>query len=474
MKTTIKTDICILGAGSGGLSLAAGAAQMGASVVLLEQDKMGGDCLNYGCVPSKALLAASKLAHVKSYASELGINYATCEIDFAKVNQHIKNVIAGIEPNDSVERFTQLGVKVILEAGKFVAPRIIETESHRIQARRIVIATGSSPAIPKIEGINDTFFLTNETVFDLTTAPQHLIIIGGGPIGCEMAQAHRRLGCEVTILECFEIMPKDDRKLVDVVRQQLLADGIKIYEYCQIDKVETINDQVVVNIEQQQRESQLTGSHLLVATGRKPNLTDLDLDAAGIIHSIKGINVDQRLRTNNKKVFAIGDVTGMYQFTHMANYHAGIVLKNILFRLPAKTDFRSVPWVTYTDPELAHVGLNEQQAFSLDDNIEILHFDYAENDRARAENLTHGKIKVIADRKGYILGVSIVGQHAGELLMPWILAIQRKLKLNAIAELIVPYPTLSEINKRVAGSFYTNFLFSKKVRRLVKWLSYLG
>ena len=468
---TFETDICVIGAGSGGLSVAAGASQMGARVVLIERGKMGGDCLNYGCVPSKALIAAGHRAEELRKAEVFGIKPSVPEVDFSKVHEHVHTVIGAIEPNDSVERFEGLGVHVIQATGRFTGPREVMAGGVTVRAKFFVVSTGSSAGVPPIPGLSDVPYLTNETVFDLRECPEHLIVIGGGPIGCELAQAHRRLGARVTVLEMFSILARDDPEAAEVVRRQLQREDVKLREGVQIVGVSEETGGVVVDINADGVSERINGSHVLVAAGRRPNLDGLNLEAAGIKYSPKGIDVDARLRSSNKRVFAIGDVAGALQFTHVAGYHAGIVIRNALFKLPAKANYKAVPWVTYTDPELANVGLTEDQAKErLSGDIRILRWPFGENDRAQAERKTDGFIKVIADRKGRIHGACIVGPHAGELILPWVLAVDQGLKIGAMASAIAPYPTRSEVTKRAAGSFYTASLFGDRTKKLVRFL----
>ncbi|MDS4009985.1 MAG: FAD-dependent oxidoreductase [Defluviicoccus sp.] len=475
MVRAISADICVIGAGSAGLSVAAGAAQMGARTVLIEAARMGGDCLNTGCVPSKALLAAAKAAANIRHAGRFGVQAGEPQVDFAAVNRHVHDVIAQIAPHDSVERFTGLGCTVIQERARFVDERTVEAGEQRIRARRFVIATGSRAAVPPIPGLADIPFLTNENIFENKVLPEHLIVIGGGPIGCEMAQAHRRLGARVSVLDLATILPKDDPDLVAVVRQALRADGITIEEGAKILKLERRDGGVAVEVADGDGEREIVGSHLLVAAGRRPNVEDLGLEAAGVQYGPKGIAVDQRLRTTNRRIFAAGDVAGSYQFTHLAGYHAGIVLRNTLFRLPAKVDIGALPWVTYTDPELAHVGLTEAQAHAEGrDDVRVLTSTFAENDRARTERATEGLIKVVVSKRGQVLGAGIAGARAGELILPWVLAVGQRMKIGTLAGVIAPYPTFSEISKRAAGSYYTPTLFSPRTRRLVRMLRWLG
>jgi pyruvate/2-oxoglutarate dehydrogenase complex dihydrolipoamide dehydrogenase (E3) component len=482
MTATIQTDLCIIGAGSAGLSIAAGASQMGAKVVLIEGHRMGGDCLNTGCVPSKSLLAAAKVAKIARASGKFGVDAGTPQVDFKKANAHVHDVIATIAPHDSVERFTGLGCTVIEAKAKFTGRDTVEAGGKVIKARRFIVATGSRAAIPPIPGLADVPYMTNETVFENTVLPDHLIIIGGGPIGCEMAQAHRRLGARVTILDAASILPKDDPEAVDVVRKRLIAEGIDIRERIKIARVEkgASGDGITAGIAivlagADGTEEKLTGSHLLVAAGRKVNVEGLGLEAAGVDYTPRGITVDARLRTTNPKVYAAGDVAGGYQFTHLAGYHAGIIIRNILFRVPAKANPAAMPWVTYTDPELAHVGLTEAEARKVHgDKVTIARAEFKGNDRAIAEGDTDGFLKVVVGKGGVILGATMVGAQAGELILPWVLAITSKLKIGAMAAIIAPYPTRSEITKRAAGAYYTPTLFSDRTKFIVRNLLKLG
>jgi pyruvate/2-oxoglutarate dehydrogenase complex dihydrolipoamide dehydrogenase (E3) component len=472
MKKTY--DIAIIGAGSGGLSVAAFAAQIGASVALIEAGKMGGDCLNTGCVPSKSLLAAAKKAQDFRRSGLFGISSVEPQMDFSKVMDHVHDVINTLSPNDSIERFTKLGVDVIQAQGRFLDHQTLAAGGRIIKARRFVIATGSSPAIPPIPGLDQLPFYTNETIFDLRKKPDHLLVIGGGPIGCELAQAFLLLDTKVTVIEAFSMLPHDDQELVSILREELIQEGLVIHEKSKIIRVDQQENEIAVVIEKNGQTQTIIGSHLLVATGRRANVDSLSLEASGVNYTDKGINVDARLRTSNKRIYAIGDVAGSYQFTHVANYHASIVLRNILFRLPTKVDYRAIPWVTYTEPELAHVGLLEHEAYEQDPKIKIQTWNFSENDRAQAECKTLGKIKVVTSSNGKILGVTILGSGAGELLLPWIMAIQEGKSIRSMTKPIIPYPTLSEINKRVASEYYTPFLFSDRMKKLVKFLSYFG
>jgi pyruvate/2-oxoglutarate dehydrogenase complex dihydrolipoamide dehydrogenase (E3) component len=471
MSRYFAPDLCVIGAGSGGLAVAAGAAQMGAEVVLVERGIMGGDCLNFGCVPSKSLLAAARIADLWRRGAGLGIAYARPRIDFAAVADSVQRVIAEIAPNDSVARFEGLGVRVLRAEARFTSPRTVHAGGVEIRPRRFVIATGSQPAVPPIPGLDDVPYLTNETVFANHDLPEHLIVIGGGPIGIEMAQAHRRLGARVTVLDVGPLLPRDDPELSAILAGRLSSEGIVVRPGIEIADIGRTEKTVAVRLASGER---ISGSHLLVAAGRRPTIEGLDLAAAGIAATAQGITVDARLRTTNRRVFAIGDVVGGPQFTHVALYHAGIVIRNALFRIPAKVDYRALPWVTYTDPELAQVGLTEAGSRAIEGAPRVLRWRFAENDRAQTERETEGMVKVVTRGNGHILGASILGAGAGDLILPWALAISQKLKIGALANLIVPYPTRGEASKRAAGSYYTPTLFSARTRRLVRLLARLG
>jgi pyruvate/2-oxoglutarate dehydrogenase complex dihydrolipoamide dehydrogenase (E3) component len=470
MSELIKTDICVIGGGSGGLSVAAGAAQLGAPTVLIEADRMGGDCLNVGCVPSKSLIAAARHAHLMRQGAALGIAPVEPTVDMAAVRRHIDQVIAGIAPHDSVERFEGLGVRVIRARARFTDPDTIEAGGSRIKARRFVVATGSRPAIPPIEGLDGVTCFTNETIFANDVLPEHLVVLGGGPIGCELAQAYRQLGSRVTIVDIGPILPKDDPELVAVVRKGLEADGVEILDSVEVRRVEP-GPAIVVAVDG--AEERLLGTHLLVATGRKPAIDDLGLDAAGIAHDKRGITVDAGLKTSNRKVYAIGDVAGGLQFTHLAGHHAGLVIRSALFRLPVKLQPLTIPRVTYTDPELASVGLGEAEAKQRGVAHEVVRWPFAENDRARTERATAGLVKLVIG-KGRVLGAAIAGAHAGELILPWVMAVQQRAKVSTMASLIAPYPTLGEAGKRAAGAYFTPRLFSPRTRMLVRFLRWFG
>ena len=432
MKREMRVDLAVIGAGSGGLSVAAGAAQLGLSVVLFEPGEMGGDCLNTGCVPSKALISAAS----KGW-------------DFARAMAHVRAAIETIAPIDSQERFEGLGVTVIREAARFTGRRTLESDSVSVTARKIVIATGSRPKVPK--GLEAHH--TNETIFALTALPERLTVIGGGPIGLELGQAFARLGSKVTIFEADRCLAGEDPALAAVVLEQLRADGVDIREGATADHLE---------------------GAVLVATGRAPQVEDLNLEAAGVAFGPHGVEVDRSLRTTNRHVFAVGDVTGS-GFTHVAGAHASLFVRRALFASPINAQKLVIPRVTYTDPELAAVGLTEAKARAAHgDKIRVVTQSFEHNDRAQTEGDTRGFGKLITDSKGRILGAAIVGPHAGDLISPLVLAMSAGIPLSRIAGVIAPYPTRGEIVKRLAGAYYTPVLFSGRTRRLVSFLKRLA
>jgi pyruvate/2-oxoglutarate dehydrogenase complex dihydrolipoamide dehydrogenase (E3) component len=466
-------DLCVIGAGSAGLSVAAGAAQLGARVVLIERDKMGGECLNTGCVPSKSLLAAAKAAQAARDAKRFGID-AEPKIDSKRVGAHVQSVIDAIAPHDSAERFESLGVEVIRSEACFLDRHTVMAGGREIRARRTVIATGSEPAIPPITGLDAVPYWTNENIFENDNLPQHLIIIGGGPVGIEIGQAYRRLGSRVTIIERDRAMEKDDPELARALLQHLTAEGVTIREGIKVNTVVRENDGIKLSLEEAGQSSEVTGSHLLIAAGRKPRTAGLGLQVAGIDCDEKGIIVDQHLQTKARGIYAAGDVVDGPRFTHVCSYHAGIVIKNTLFRIPAKVDYRSLPWVTYTDPELAQVGMTEEQARKRHgDEVRVVQVPYSTNDRALTERQSEGSLKLVADRKGHVLGASILGVHAGELALLWVVTMTKGLKLRDLAQIIAPYPTWSEIDKAAASEFSRPLLSHPLTRAAVRFLSRL-
>jgi pyruvate/2-oxoglutarate dehydrogenase complex dihydrolipoamide dehydrogenase (E3) component len=470
--TKIVTDICVIGAGSGGLSVAAGAVQMGARVVLIEKGEMGGDCLNAGCVPSKALIAAAKAAAQQAKGFR-GVAAHRPRVDFAAVKDHVAAVIAEIAPVDSQERFEGLGCIVLRAEARFVGPRDVQAGETRVRARRIVIATGSRPVLPAIQGIDQVPVFTNETIFGLRQRPEHLLVVGGGPIGVEMAQAHRRLGSAVTLVDPAGLLTREDPDAREVVAAALEAEGVTLRIGAGLVRLSGEDGAIEAVLADG---TTLSASHVLVAAGRKVALDALDPAAGGVAVSDTGVRVDGRLRsTSNRRVYAVGDAAGGAQFTHLAGYHAGIVVRQAVLGLPARTDLRAFPRVTYADPELAHVGLTEAEARTAHGAaISVHRAEFAQNDRAVAGAAAQGFAKIIVHR-GRPVGATIVGAGAGELIGFWALALHARLKLSAVASSILPYPTLSEVSKRAAGAYFSPKLFAnpwiKRLARTVqRWL----
>ena len=466
--TAQRFDIAVIGAGSGGLSVAAAAAQFGQRVVLFEKGEMGGDCLNTGCVPSKALLAAAKHAHAMRDAARFGIRPVVPEVDYAQVMAHVKRAIAAIAPNDSQQRFEALGVTVIRAGARFTGPRDIEAAGQRFTARRFVVATGSRPALPPIPGLQDVPFLTNETLFDTTRLPSHLLVIGAGAVGLEMAQAHARLGARVTVIDAGEPLARSDAELVRQLLAQLAQDGIRVLSHCNIRRVAPGAGAIIAEIDSGET---LSASHLLVAAGRRPNVEGLGLDAAGIAVTAQGIAVDRNFRTSNRKVHAIGDVAGG-RFTHEAGHQAGAVIRNILFNLSSGE--AAIPSVIYTDPELAEAGLSEEEARARHGKaVKVLRWPFHDNDRAQAEAQPQGMVKIVTGRGGRILGAAILAPGAGELIQPWILAIAQGLKASAMISVVLPYPTRGEAGRRAALTYYAGLASNPLLRRIIKVIGVL-
>lgn len=447
-------DLCIVGGGAAGLVVAAGAATLGAKVVLVEKQALGGDCLHYGCVPSKTLIHSAKIAFTLRDAPRFGIPAQVPFIELARVIQRVQSVIKQIEPNDSPERFAQLGVEVIFGVGQFTGPDAFAVNNRVLRAKNFVIATGTRPAIPDISGLQQTPFLTNETLFGLQEDIRHLLILGGGPIGCEMAQSLARLGSRVSLFSFSpSLLPREDEDISAVIAAQFRQEAIDLHMGIQVIKVELDKDEGDVKVlleHPQQGQYWLSGSHLLIAAGRQANIEGLGLEQAGVESRQGCLILDARLRTTNKHIFACGDVAGPYLFTHMAEHQAGVVLRNTLFHWPSKAQTRSIPWCTYTDPELARVGYSETEALQQGIAHRVYRFPFADIDRAVTAGETTGMAKIITTPRGKLLGACIVGAHAGELIAEYVLAISKGMKASDLSNTLHIYPTLAQINRRVA------------------------
>lgn len=460
-------DLIVIGAGAAGLTAAGGAAMFGLRVALIEAGEMGGECLNNGCVPSKALITAAARAKTGRVASAMGVALTAPQIEWAGVHAHIREAIDTIAPHDSQERFEAMGIEVLRSHAKFIDSKTIQVGDSTLRAPRIVIATGSKPAIPPIEGISDTPFLTNESLFDLDRLPEHLVILGGGPIGCEMAQAFCRLGSKVTVVESGRPLGRDDAEAAELVTESMRREGVTFLLGARANGAAVQGDSVRLTLDDG---TSVDGSHLLIATGRNANVDSLDLDAAGVRHGKNGIEVDERRRTSSRNIFAIGDCRDGPRFTHVAGYEGSQVVLQIATGFPAKVDWSALPHATYTDPELAQIGLTEDQARKQHSDIEVTREGFADNDRAVTEGDTRGFIKVMR-RSGKVLGVTIAGRNAGELLLPWAQIITGKASSFALGSAIIAYPTRSEISKAAAFSAWEPRVFSRWPKRWAKLLA---
>ncbi len=469
---TYDFDIGILGGGSAGLTIAAGSAMLGAKTLLVEKEKsLGGDCLHFGCVPSKTLIKTAHVCHLIKHAKKFGLPEATSKpVDFKAVAERIRSVIDVIQKHDSPERFCKLGARVEFGSPRFSDEHTIKIGGMTYSAKNWVIATGSSPAAPPIEGLDRTPYITNREIFSLDHLPESMIVIGGGPIGIEMAQAFCRLGSKVTVIQREnQILGKEDKDLADQVMNVMNSEGVTFYLNASVVRVKDSGKEKKVVIKTSDRELSLKCDTILVAIGRKYNLEGLGLENIGVEFDRSGLKLDDRLRTTQKHVYGAGDVTGKHLFTHAAGYEGGIVIRNAIFHLPSKTDYTNIPWCTYTDPELASIGMNEISAKNAGIKYSVWTEPFRRNDRSLAEGEENGIIKMILDEKEKPVGIQILGPHAGELVSEWVAIMNGKTKLSAIASAVHPYPTLGEINKRVIGNLFAEKIYSEKVKKGLKF-----
>ena len=471
--TDYDYDIGVIGGGAAGLTVTSGAAQLGAKTLLVEKEKeLGGDCLHFGCVPSKTLIKTAQVYHIMKNADKYGLQAVEAPpIDFKKVSGRIKSVIGVIQKHDSRERFCRLGAKVEFGMPVFADEHSVQLNGKILSAKNWVIATGSSPFIPPIKGLDKTGYITNKEIFYLDRLPKSMIILGGGPIGSEMGQAFNRLGTRVYIVDLGDqILGKEDKDMADTVKEVMESEGVVFYLNASIEAVRDTGEEKEVMITDKEGASvTLRAETVMVAVGRTPNIGQMGLEDIGVRFNRFGIEVDKRLRTNHKHIYAAGDVNGGYLFTHAAGYEGGIVVSNAVFRLPRNTDYTYLPWCTYTDPELASIGMNEKTAKASGVEYSIIVEEFKNNDRSLAEAEKTGKIKMLLNEKEKPIGVQIVGPHAGDLISEWVAVLNGKVKLSTLAAAVHPYPTIGEINKKVAGTYFTPKIFSDKIKKGLKF-----
>jgi len=470
-------DIGVIGGGAAGLTVASGSAQLGAKTLLIEKEKeLGGDCLHFGCVPSKTLIRTAHVYHLMKNAKEFGLPQVDLPpVDYREVKERIDSVISIIQKHDSEERFCSLGAKVEFGTPTFIDEHSIRLNGSTYSAKNWVISTGSSPSIPPIEGLDKTKFITNKEIFSLDHLPKSMIILGAGPIATEMAQAFCRLGSKVFVVQRSpQILSKEDKDMADLVMEVLSAEGVTFYLKSSVLSIRDLVGEKEVTISNGEGKIvTLWAETILVAMGRDVNVRGLGLDEIGIEFDRKGVKIDARMRTNHKHIYAAGDVTGAYQFTHAAGYEGGIVLSNAIFHLPRKADYTFFPWCTYTDPELAGIGMNEKMAGAAGVKYSVFTGNFEGNDRSLAEGEKIGKIKMILDEKEKPIGVQILGPQAGELLSEWVAVLNGKVRLSTLASSVHPYPTLGEINKKIAGTYFSPKIFSEKVKKSLKFFFHL-
>ena len=474
---TYDYDVGVLGGGAAGLTAASGASQFGAKTILIEKsEKLGGDCLHFGCVPSKTLIRTAGVWKLLQRSEEFGLpGVELPSVNLGAVMKRVHKVIDTIQLHDSPERFCKLGAEVRFGTPTFLDEHMVDLEGSKISAKTWIIATGSSPTLPPVEGLDQVPYWTNETVFSQKELPRRLFVLGGGPIGLELAQAFQRLGSNVTVVEFLDqILGPEDADMAEILRGRLESEGVEILSGTRAIKAEShgtvVRLTVVPSQEGEGSPRVLEADALLVATGRKPNIDGLNLDNTGVDFTPRGITTNTRLKTSVSHIYACGDVNGQFPFTHVAEYEAGIALSNAILHLYRKADYNRVPWCTYTDPEVASIGLNEKRAQKAGIEYQILEHQFKENDRALAEAESLGKIKVLISPRGKILGCQIIGAHAGELIHEWVIAVNGNVRLSTLVGSIHVYPTLSEISKRVAGSYYSKKIFSERTKTILRFL----
>ena len=467
-------DMIIIGGGAAGLTVAAGAAQLGAKTALIERERLGGDCLFYGCVPSKTLIKTAKVYHYARNMKKFGlpeVDVPPCNLK--SVMDHVRRVIDQVAVHDSIERFQGMGVDVIFGSPEFVSDHEVSIDGKTLSGSRFTIATGSRPMVFPIEGLHETGFITNVEAFSMEDLPDRLVVLGAGPIGAELSHAFVRLGSKVTLVDILESpLSFEDSDIADVVIKQMVNDGISLRMDSKAMKTYQDGDHKVMVIEGKDgKEEAIQCDEILVATGRRPNVEGLSLEMAGVKHTKTGIETDDHMQTSTKHIYAAGDVNGKFPFTHIAGAEGSIIVRNAIMHIPGKINYNMAPWVTFTDPEIASIGYNETRAKQGEIEYDVHVEAYEEVDRALAEGEYQGKIKILTEAgSDKIIGVQIVGLHAGELIGSSVLAVNKRMKLSDLATPIFAYPTLSEIHKKSAGKYYAQKIFSPKVRNILKFI----
>ena len=468
-----RYDVIVIGAGSAGLNVAVGAKNFGLKVLLVEKHKIGGDCLNYGCVPSKTFIMTAKVLHKIDNAKDYGVKGATADFDFKYCVNHFLKQQNIIKEHENPDYLKKEGLDVVLGNPEFVNSNTIKINDKEYTAKKFAVCTGGSPFIPPIEGLKEAGYITNEEIFYLKEMPKSMVIIGGGPIGCEMAQTFQRFGCDVALVQRSErIMPREDAELTSILENVFKKEGMKVFTSADTIKVEKRKEKrkgekKVVTVKYKGKNMNLVADEILVATGRRPNVDGLNLEKAGIAYDKKGIKTNKRMQTSNRHIFAAGDVVGPYQFTHTAETMASVIIQNMIFKIPKKINWNVVPWVTFTDPELAKFGVSPEEA--KDAGADVIEFDMKELDRAICEAEMVGKAKFVV-KNGRIIGANILGTNAGEYFHQLILATQEKINVKKLAQMIYVYPTWARVSKRTIGNYYKPKLFNEKMQKIARFL----
>lgn len=450
----IKPDVCVIGAGAAGIAVATRAAQQGAKVVIIERHKLGGESLHYGCIPSKALLAAAHSNEALGNTSLFGIRIGgPTLISYDNVHQHLTQTINAVSGTRNLDALQALGVDALMGRAQFTNPRTMTVDGHEIAAKYYVIATGSRPSVPPVDGIKNIPYLTNESIFGLTQRPAHLVVVGGGGVGTELCQAFQLLGSEVTLITQSRLLSQEDPALSGVIKEQLVAQGVRVIEHAKVQRFGGAGEDLTIELMVQGVEETIAMSHVLVAVGRSPRFNSLLPEVGGIICHSRGIKVDETLRTSNKRIYALGDCIGPPYYSHVCRYEAEVLVDNMLNGRKRTVDYTRVPRVLFTKPGLAAVGLGEREARKQYNDVQVWHAGFPENDRAQTLRAPLGVLRVVARRDGTVLGVGIVGPDAGELLLPWQLVIENNIKLGAMADIMAAYPSLSEISIAAARAF---------------------